>query len=916
MPFAPGTRLGPFEILARLEIAGLGELYRARDHEQQREIAIRVLPAEFGADPDRLKRFEQEARAAALLSHPNILAVHDIGTDARTAYIVSEPIEGKTLRGALAAGALPVRTAIQYGVQIAHALAAAHERGVVHRDLKPENILVGSDGRVRVVGFGLATVTQVESALAGLKGVAPGVTLGTPGYMSPEQVRGVPPDPRSDVFTFGAILYEMLTGARPFAGDTPLVTMTAVAKEEPKIPADLQLPPVLERLVDLCLRKKPGSRPAAADAARVLHDLWQPAPPPPTAPTRAIAPLPSPLPAPPAAAPAPRPAPVPDVALAPPPPPAPEAAIPEPAPVVAPPRRRLVPIVIALAVVGLLVVLVPAVLRLLRAPAAPTGPAEPIATMTMPDRPVAEFALSPDGRLVAFTAGDGAGARQLWIRSLTATGEQPLPGTDGAAFPFWSPDSRFIAYFAQGALRRTTADGSGAPQVIAEATASSAGAWNGGDVIVFPREGEGGPLVRVDAKGGTPAPVTDLRPGELAHMWPVFLPDGRRFLFTVVGENTRSVHVGSLESSERQQVLPDASGGALAADYVFFIRGNLLTVQPFDAERLEARGDAMPVGGGAGEEAVRAFSLSTGGILAYQTGPPSGPARSRLVWFDRTGMEIGTVGEPSDYGDVSLSPDGMRIAVSVRPPDTAAADIVVIDVATGMPAPVTSDPADDTAPVWSPDGRRLLYASTRSGSRDIFQKSAEGTGSDALIVGGEGDQVAYDWSRDGRYVLYQTNQPRIAEGGNFDLWARMLPGGPSFAYFRTIREATLPKLSPDRQWVAYTSFENGREDVYVSRFPRPVGRRRVSARGGSWPRWRRDGSELFYVGPGNQLMAASIERGDVGTPAALFTLRAKADRGYAYDVSADGERILVNATGDGRVARPIALADWRAQVRR
>ncbi|MBI3049884.1 MAG: PD40 domain-containing protein [Acidobacteria bacterium] len=956
MPFAPGMRLGPFEILARLDITGLGELYGARDRERQRDVALRVLPADFGSDPDRLRRFEQEARAAVLLSHPNILTVHDIGTDARAAYIVSEPIEGTTLREVLAAGALPVRTTLQYGVQIARALAAAHEHGIVHRDLKPENILIGVDGRVRVVGFGLATITQVESALAGLKGAAPGATLGTPGYMSPEQVRGVPPDPPSDMFTFGAIVYEMLTGAHAFAGDTPLVTMTAVAKAEPKLPADLQLPPVVERLIDLCLRKKPGSRPAASDAARALYELWQQAAPAASAPA-ASAPAAPPAPhgagaapphragamgapavgAPPPRTIAPAPLPLPPLAAAPP-PPAPEV-VAETAPAVAAPRRRLVRIVIVLAVLGLLVALLPAALRILQtvwfaivsAPA--EGPPPPIATMTMPDRPVAEFALSPDGRRVAFTAADGTGTRRLWVRSLTETGEQPLPNTEGAAFPFWSPDSRFIAYFAQGALRRTAADGSGAPLVIADATASSAGAWNRDDVIVFPRNGDGGPLSRVDADGGTPAPVTGLRSGELAHVWPVFLPDGRRFLFTILGEEEPSVHVGSLESSERRQVLPDAARAALVTDYIFFIRDNALAVQPFDAERLETRGDALAVGvpaargvrgevdvggSGAGGNAVRAFSLSTAGILAYQTGPPFDPARSRLVWFDRTGTETGVVGDPADYGDLSLSPDGRRVAVSVRAPGGTAADIVVIDIATGMSTPVTSDPANDTAPIWSPDGRRLLYASTRGGSHDIFQKRADGTGDDALIVGGQGDQLAYDWSRDGRYLLYQTNQPQVAAGGNFDLWARILPGGPSFAYFRTVREATLPKLSPDRQWVAYTSFENGREDVYVSRFPRPEGRRRVSTRGGSWPRWRRDGTELFYIGPGDQLMAVPITRGplDIGRPTALFTLRAKEDRGYVYDVSADGQRILVNTSGGGEIARPMTLVDWRAHVQR
>jgi Tol biopolymer transport system component len=870
MPFAPGTRLGPFEVRARLDLGGLGDVYEIRDHEYQRDAAMRVLSADFGSDPDLLKRFERDARTAALLTHENILTIHNIGTDARAAYIITEPIEGRTLRDVLTSGDLPVRTAIELGVQIAQALAAAHERGIVHRDLKPENVLIGPEGRVGVVGFGLTAVTQVESAFAGLKGVAPGTTLGSPAYMSPEQVRGVPPDARSDVFTLGAILYEMLTGVRAFAGDTPIATMTAVVKADPKVPADVQLPPALERTIGLCLQKAPDRRPAAADVARVLDDPWR----------LGVAGAPA-----------------------------------EPARAL----RRLARLAMVLAVVALVTMLVPPALGMLQTAwlstaGAPFGtPDQPIAAMMMPDRPVAEFALSPDGTRLAFTAVDSGGTPRLWVRSLTEAGEHGLAGTESAAFPFWSPDSRGIAYFADGALLRIPADGSTAPMVIADAVASSPGAWSADDVIVFPRDGEGGPLFRVDVDGGTASPVTSLRAGETAHVFPVFLADGR-FLFTAIGDEVSSVHVGSLESSGRRPVLSNASRVALAADHVFFIRDHALTVQPFDVERLETRSDAVQVSSTPDGETLRAFSLSPAGILAYQIGPPADPTRSRLVWFDRAGMELGVVGEPADYGDVNLSRDGTRVAVSIRAAGAAAADIAVVDVAGGTSTPVSSDPSDDTAPIWSPDGRRVLYASARAGSQDIFQRSADGSGNDALIVGGPGDQIAYDWSSDGQYLLFQTNQPQVAKGGNFDLWARILPIGRSFAYFRTMRAATQPQISPDRHWVAYTSFENGRDDVYVSPFPHPEGRRRVSPRGGSWPRWRRDGSELFYVASDGQLMAAPITRGatlEIGKATALFTPHGKADRGYAYDVSPDGQRVLVNTIGEADVARPITLVDWR-----
>ncbi|MBI4885914.1 MAG: serine/threonine-protein kinase [Acidobacteria bacterium] len=918
MPFAPGTRLGPFEIIGPLELAGIGEAYRARDHEQQRSVALRVVRADFGGNPALLQRFEQEARAAAQLSHPNILVLHDVGTDAQAAYVVSEPIEGRSLRDLVRGGPLPVRTALQYAAQIVEALAAAHERGAIHRDLKPENVVVGPDGRVRVLGFGLAAVTQSESGLAGLKGSAPGTTLGTPSYMSPEQVRGVPADIRSDMFAFGAIAYEMLTGDRAFGGDTPLATMTAVAKSEPARPlSQMELPPMLARMVELCLSKNAAKRPAADDVARVLHSLGQP--PVPAAPVPA-APAPTPpvpaAPVPPAAAP-PR-------AVAPAPAPAEAPAIDQPSDEELfdeefdeePPRaRRLVPLLVAAGVLILIVALAPAALRVLRStrsgtvapPASDAG-----AAIAMPDRPVGEFALSPDGQRLAFTAAEGTGPRVLWVKSLTPPGEQPLAGTEGAAFPFWSPDSRFIAYVAQGKLRKVPAAG-GMPAVVADAAGAPAGAWSRDDVIVFPRDAAGGPLYRVAAGGGTPEAATALGRGEAAHRWPVFL-DGRRFLYTVVpaGAGEPSVQLGSLDSMAPEPVLANASQAALVEGYVLFVRDHALTAQSFDPERLATRGDPVGVGGApaAGGAAVRAFSVSSAGVLALQAGQAPGAGGSRLVWVDRAGAEVGTVGDPDAYGDVTLSPKGERIAVSVR--GASARDIVIVDAATGMRTPLTSDPGDDYAPVWSADGRQVAFASTRSGTTDIYQKAATGAGNEVALVQGPGDQIPY--TSDGQYLLYQTNQRDVAAGGNFDLWARALQGGRSFAYLRTIRAATRPQIAPNRRQVAYTSFEDGREDVYVASFPRYSGRTRVSARGGSWPRWGRDGADLFFIDAANRLMAAPVANGRVGDARALFPLRAQADAGYPYDVAPDG-RILVTAAGEGSALRPLTLVDWRARVR-
>ncbi len=888
MALTTGTRLGPFEILAALNIPGFGEVYRARDHEQRRDVAMRVLKADFGTNADRLRRFEQDARAAALLSHPHILTIHDIGTDATAAYVISEPVEGTSLRDIVSRGAVPVRRVLQYGVQVAQGLAAAHQKGIVHRDLKPDHILVGTDGRVRVAGFGLAS-------------------------LAPHAYEA---DPVFDMHAFGTVLYEMLSGSAPFAGAPPLSS---------------DLPPAVTRLIDLCLSGNTLARPTAGDAAALLHRLHQqPAVPPPPP----VAPAPAPTPA---AAPVVE-APVVETTK--------RASVLFPEPVQAPPpamthveadvarphqvpsRRRLVPILAGVGIIGLLIAVGPSIVRSLQSARGGTaispGTAAPLATMMMPDRPINEFAIAPDGERLAFTAVDGGGQRQLWVRSLTAADERPLAGTEGAAHPFWSSDSQSIAYFSGGMLRRIAASG-GTPTVVTDATGASAGAWND-DVIVFARDAEGGPLYQVPADGGTPAPVTGLREGESSHAWPVFLPDGNRFLYTVTpgsGEGEPGVYLGALAAADRQPVLANASRVALADGYIVYIRDAALTVQPFDVDSLTPSGDPIRVGEGApsqpGADGVRAFSLSTAGILGYQLGPAPAPGHSRLTWFDRAGAEVGSVGDPADYGDLALSPDGLRVAVSLRAPGSATTDIAVVDVESGMSTVVTADAADDAAddnaPIWSPDGRRILYASSRSGTRDIYQKAADGTGNDVVIVGGDGDQIGYDWTSDGRYLLYQSNQPG-SEGRNFDLWARMLPRGPSFAFFRSIREATLPAMSPDRAWVAYTSFENGRQDVFISRFPRPDGRRRVSARGGSWPRWRGDGDEVFYLAPDGQLMAVALDGSDVGAAAPLFRMRTKADRGYPYDVAADGQRVLVNMPGEGNVATAVTLVDWRAAVQR
>lgn len=684
--FAPGTRLGPYEIRAARDLPGLGEVYEARDHEQRRDVAIRVLRTDFGANPERLRRFEQDTRDAAALTHPNIVTVHNIGTDAQAAYIVSEPLEGATLRESLNRGVLPVSTVIQFALQTAHGLAAAHEKGIVHGDLKPENILIAPDGRVKILGFGLAAVTQSESALTALRGPSAASALGTLSYMSPEQVRGMPADPRSDIFTFGAILCEMLSGARAFGTDNPVDTMTAILK--PELAADRDIPPVLLRIVDVCLEKDPAARVAtAAEIASVLHTLWSERTP---------------------------------VAAA--------------ADAGAPKRRFRVWswIVALIGLVALAAAVAPAAIivesvwqsTLLRlSPAAPSS-----TTPTSP--PAAQPAPTP-------------------VPSTPPPAVKPAPPPVAAPPPAVTP-------------------------------------------------------IPAPPRSAAPPPVAAVRPAR-----PSPAPAPRRD--------------------------PPKPG-------------------------------------------------------------PSGP--SRLIWVDRTGTEAGALGEVADYGEIALSPDGMRVAVSIREPGASEADIWIIDAGSGARMRLTSSPLHDMAPVWSPDGSRVAFASVRGNSFDIYEMASDGTGDEGAVLAAPGDQIAYDWTSSGGFLLYQTDRPGTAQGAHLDLWARKLPGGRAFAFLRTVHRAFLPSSSPDGRWVAFALRENGDpvEDVHVARFPKYNGRRRVSAGGGAWPRWR--GNTIFYIDSEHRLVSVSVNADGAqvkaGAASRVSPLAVKSGWGYPYDVSEDGQRILVN----------------------
>ena len=882
MPLDSGTRLGPYEVLAPLGAGGMGEVYRARDPRLGREVAIKVLPSGVSADPERLRRFEQEARAAAALNHPNILAVHDIGRHDEAPYIVSELLEGETLRERLTGTALPLRKAVEYAVQMAHGLAAAHEKGITHRDLKPENVFVTGEGRVKILDFGLAKLTQAEPALSAMSALPttppetlPGVVLGTIGYMSPEQVRGQAADYRSDIFAFGVILYEMLSGRRAFHRDTAIETMSAILKEDPPdLPVtERHMPPALARIVDRCLEKNPAARfKSADDLGFALEALSSQS----------------------------------EYSEA-------RAALADVAPRGSRQRWRWIAAgaisgaaVAALAVGGM---------GYLESPPADTpayrtsilpGPGVSLTALLTPN---ARFALSPDGRRLAFVGVEAGGAVRLWVQSLDSVSPQPLPGTEGAAMPFWSADSRFVGFYAGGKLKTIDVAG-GPPSTLVDVSGSPGASWNADGTILFALFGPGNPLRRISASGGQPSPASTLNTdeGETQHWFPFFLPDGRHFLYLAIGTKTggpntpNGIYVTALDSNERTLLVPGGSSPMYARGYLFFLREQTLMAQPFDVERLELTGDAAPlaehvtVGGQSGM--AGGFSLSATGVLAYQTGPAGvggqGNPITQLLWFDRSGKPIGTLGESAAHADLQLTPDGSRLAVSLFDGTRGSRDIWLFDVARGLRTRFTFEAVDEFSSAWSPDGSRVILNARRKTNLDLYVKPSSGAGAEEELLTDGLDKFPLDWSPDGRFLLYQVFAPKTG----LDLWVL-----PLFGDRKPLPLVNTPfsegggQFSPDGRWIAYMSNESGRPEVYVAPFPGPGGKWQISTTAGNWPRWKRDGAEIFYLGPNNTLIAATVDgRGsalEVGAVRPLFDTRAGAPR-WPFDVSADGQRFLVN----------------------
>jgi eukaryotic-like serine/threonine-protein kinase len=893
MSLAPGTKLGPYEIVSPLGAGGMGEVYRARDTRLGRDVAIKVLPANLSSDAQRRERFEREARAISALNHPHICTLYDVGREADTDFLVMELVEGESLATRIAKGPLPTEQVLRFGSEIADALDKAHRLGITHRDLKPGNIMLTKSG-IKLLDFGLAKIAGPASAAASAETMlstklpaaskpltAEGSIVGTYQYMAPEQLEGAEADARSDIFAFGAVLYEMATGRRAFDGKTTASVIAAVLAAEPPPISSLQpmTPPALERLIKICLAKDPDERfQSAHDLSLQLKWISE------GGSQAGVA-----------------------------------------APVVAH-RRGRERVAWALAAVGLLAAAAlavvfgrsylnqpkPSVMRFVISPPDDISFLSQI-TVTGLASSVGVASPSPDGRFVAFVGVSKDGSRQLWLRPLDNLNAQPLPGTQGAYYPFWSPDSRYVGFFDAANLKKVAISG-GSAQSLCSASSSGGGTWNADGLIVF--SAGSGPLMKVSEAGGDPSPLgtLDQSAGEIAKEFPSFLPDDRHFLYASV--RAAFIHglricVGSLDSNESNCFL-DADSLAVYAPpgYLLYLRAGTLMAQPFDAGRVATTGDPVPIA-----ENVQSFSASQSGILTYSSRGASN--QNELQWFDRTGKKLGTVGQPAVYSSPELSPDGTRAVVAITDPQLGTRDLWIFDLKRTAASRFTFDPTDEISPRWSHDAGQILYTSTQTGTRDIYEKAATGIGDSQQVFASKDQQKSVDdWSSDGRYVVYDTT------GSPAHLWILPLFGDrkpvPLVQDNYDTRQA---RFSPDGRYIAYASKESGQFEIYVQTFPQASGKWQVSSGGGTHPEWRHDGKELFFLS-GTSLMAADVNTAgpqfSASIPKQLFD--SDFQLGFAnsiYAPTADGQRFLAVTTMSQQQAPPpiTVVTSWASDLK-
>jgi Tol biopolymer transport system component len=869
----------------------MGEVFRATDTRLDRTVAIKICTGHF------TERFEREARAISSLNHPHICALYDIGREGAVEFLVMEYLEGESLEARLRKGPLPIEEALQIAIQIAGALDAAHRRGMVHRDLKPGNVML-TRGGAKLLDFGLAKMnapaalsdTDVTQLAPHRAITVQGTILGTLQYMSPEQLEGKEADARSDIFSFGAMLYEMITGRKGFAGSSQASLIAAVMTTAPPPVSTLQpmASPALDRAVRKCLAKSPDDR--WQNAGDLRSDLeW-------------IAETGS------------------------------ETVVPAPIAAKRRSRERMWQLAAGLATVLFVASLAWVAAHLRNEPA---PPATVQFDIPAPDK--LDFfwyqvpAISPDGQRIAFTASEGIVRSRLFVRPLNAAAatEIATPGVS-VNYPFWSYDGQQIVFSSNGTLQKVDLSGGPPVTICSSGCGGYGGTWNRDGVIL--NTNRDGLLYRVSATGGDAKLLRPLAKGETVQFRPEFLPDGKHYLYLSLGKapDQQGIYVASLDSGDRTFIVAtDSQAAWLQSGQLLFTRGSVLMAQPFDPGSLKLSGGPRPVAdhlqlAPSNSIPLANFAASPSGVVVWRHSKPA--SLSFPQWLDRDGKKLAVIGEPADYSNPSLSPDSSKLAVCIRDPQTATRDIWIFDLLRGGKTRLTFDPADDVNPVWSPDGTRIAFTSDRSGTRNIYWKLADGSGPEDLLLGGtEGQENVEDWSRDGKYLIYSLG---AAGGGRSTLNVLPLAGDRKpVLYLDNKLTASESQLSPNGRWVAYYSTESGKPEVYVQGFSldpsQPRGKWQVSTAGGELPRWSRDGKQLYYR-LGMQFFAVDVKTDgpsfQAGVPKLLFEVNAVNSTGSGsgrggspFAVSSDGKRFLVLAATDEKAPdAPIdVVVNWR-----
>jgi serine/threonine protein kinase len=874
MPLTPGSKLGPYEIQSQLGAGGMGEVYRALDTRLSRNVAIKVLAARLSNSPELKQRMEREARAISCLSHPNICQLHDIGSQDGTDYLIMEFLEGETLAQRLSKGPILLPEVFKIGIALADALAAAHRQGIVHRDLKPGNIMLTQTG-AKLMDFGLAkplgltasgsSATAVPpsfTAAATLSGPSPlsplttaGTIIGTVQYMSPEQIEGKEADVRSDIFAFGAVLYEMVAGKRPFEGKSQLSLATSILEKDPDHLSSVkpEIPPAFEHVINTCLQKNPEDRYLAAHDIKL--DLQWIA-------SEKLNPV---------------------------------ASTAEPAGVSRSHLRAIAAFILAL-VVGAAAGL------LFRRPASQAlstrtviNPPEKT-TLNLSGDSAGPPVLSPDGAVLAFTATGTDSKTTIWVRPVNSLEPRQLPGTENAIFPFWSFDSRLLGFFADSKLKTVELEG-GSTQILADAPFGRGGAWFPDGTIIYAPTVQS-PLMRINVNGGAPAPATQVdRLQHTSHRWPMSLPDGKHFLYLAIHHDpskgmNNTLYYASLDGKENLPLLRSKSNAIYAAGYLLFARNDQMLAQPFNAANGKLTGEPQTVARGIMNDITTWHmdaSASEQGLLVFGTG---GLGDWQLVFVDRTSKQIVPVADKlNNLMLARLSPQGDRIALQI---DTGTADVWVLDLARGVKTRLTFGPVQNVGPVWSPDGKWIAYSADRNGRSNICRKPADGAGAEELLVSEDQILLPNSWSRDGKYLIYQRGPL-----GNTDVWAlplegdrkprQILPNVPNAG-------TSMAEISPDGRWLAYMSSESGGLQVYVVAFDGGQGKWQISTNGGTQPHWSSDGKELFYLDPGYNIISVPVKEvgGALQFGAAQSIVNNWSAPQVFFDLTPDGKKILLD----------------------